>query len=139
MENARQIKPDSPPPNIEVETQIGQNDVDPQNWRVEINIQSGQKTRSFPYSIDLGITGYFRVVDEYPSEKAPLLVEVNGPSILYAAAREFVSILTSRGPYPPMLLPSLSFIPEPEEKDPPGTVPKKLASPSKKKAKTKQK
>lgn len=109
----KETSPDSITPHIEVNSETGQNENDPQRWRVNIDFKVGHKERNFPYVVEIGMTGYFRVRDGYPAEKAELLVQVNGASILYAAARDFVTIMSSRNIYPAMLLPSLSFMPEP--------------------------
>jgi len=40
------------------------------------------------------------------------VVRTNGPSMLYGVAREMARDLTARGPFPPQVLPSVSFIPD---------------------------
>ncbi len=99
-------------PHIRVDSDIFRSEEDGSRWRVELNIKAGQKERRFPYSVNVGITGFFRVLKGYPEEKAELLVRVNGASILYAAARESIAMITGRGPYQPLLIPSLSFLPD---------------------------
>jgi preprotein translocase subunit SecB len=44
------------------------------------------------------------------------LLRVNGASILYSSAREFLITVTSRGPWAPMILPTISFLPVEENK-----------------------
>jgi preprotein translocase subunit SecB len=43
------------------------------------------------------------------------LVEYNGPAVLYGSIRELVMQVTSRGPFPPIVLPTVSFV-NPETK-----------------------
>ena len=54
--------------------------------------------------------GLFRVVDGWPPEKLPLLVEANGAALLYGAIRELLLNLTSRGPWPQQALRSVTFV-----------------------------
>jgi preprotein translocase subunit SecB len=42
------------------------------------------------------------------------MLEVNGASMLYGAAREIVRAMTARGPYFQTVLPSVSFYPKKE-------------------------
>jgi preprotein translocase subunit SecB len=60
-----------------------------------------------PYKLDLDVLGSFTVAKN-SSEK---LLEVNGPAVLYGSVREVVMQLTSRGPYPQLVLPTVTFIP----------------------------
>jgi preprotein translocase subunit SecB len=43
-------------------------------------------------------------------QKVEELVSVNGASILYGVIREMVANVTSRGPWPPVLLPCVNFL-----------------------------
>ena len=45
-----------------------------------------------------------------------LLPEATGTSILYSAAREYLITVTSRGPWPALVLPTVSFMPPKEKK-----------------------
>ncbi|MBI5688310.1 MAG: protein-export chaperone SecB [Verrucomicrobia bacterium] len=82
----------------------------PREWIVFLNVElkspAGKKA-SYTGHIDL--VGLFRINDQWPAEKIEKLVRVNGPSILYGAARELVANLTARGPWPMVMLPTLSF------------------------------
>lgn len=60
-----------------------------------------------PYKLDLDILGSFSL-SKSASEK---LLEVNGPAVLYGSVRELVMQLTSRGPYPQLVLPTVTFLP----------------------------
>jgi len=58
--------------------------------------------------VELIAIGFFSVNAEW---KDPLkLLEVTGASILYAAAREFLITITSRGPWGAIMLPTTSFL-----------------------------
>jgi preprotein translocase subunit SecB len=60
-----------------------------------------------PYSMQVVVIGIFEVVDWPDPEK---LLLINGSSILYSAAREFVITTSSRGPWGPLTLPVYSFL-----------------------------
>ncbi len=105
------------PPNLNINVESGKHTENSKQWKFELNINSdeNQINDDFPYTFGISLIGFFRVNENYPSDKADLLAQVNAPSVLYSAAREFLSIVTGRSPYPAILLPSISFIPEPEK------------------------
>ena len=80
-------------------------------WEITLRakFQPGPKVNA-PYFFVLEIVGFFQVEPQYPPERLDALVRVNGPSVLYGVAREIIRDLTCRGPYPPMFLPSASFV-----------------------------
>lgn len=59
------------------------------------------------YRIHIVVVGVFKVAQSW-DEKEKLL-RVNGSSILYSAAREFLITITSRGPFGAVTLPTISF------------------------------
>lgn len=77
---------------------------------LEITLFPEDEKRKVPYSIRLVAVGLFNVD---PNVKDPeKLLEINGASILYSSAREFLITITSRGPWSPIFLPTISFIPQ---------------------------
>ena len=101
-------------PKLNINVESGKHAENSNQWKFELSITTGEDdtTEDFPYTFGISLVGFFRVMDEYPIEQADLLAQVNAPSVLYSAAREFLSIVTGRSPYPAILLPSISFIPE---------------------------
>lgn len=78
--------------------------------------QVALRIRSYPaseektnlYLVELVAMGLFRVHPEFDD---PIkLLEVNGASILYSSAREFLITITSRGPWGQIALPTTSFL-----------------------------
>lgn len=63
------------------------------------------------YSVHLVAIGFFRVDPSWPDDPFKLL-HINGASILYGAAREFLITITARGPWGQIVLPSVSFMQE---------------------------
>jgi preprotein translocase subunit SecB len=83
---------------------------DPRSWRFELKVESkDEESKEFPYSLRIILVGFFRVRDQYPEERADILARVNGPSLLYSAAREALATATSRSGYPAIVLPSIMF------------------------------
>lgn len=121
--------PEKVEPKIQVNVQTGHREEDKNDWRVEIDVHGGDEG-GFPYTFDISFVGFFRVNARFPEDKRELLISVNGPSILFAAARELVSIVTGRSPYPPILLPSISFVPEKKPEKSPKRPPKSAAKKS---------
>ncbi|MFU2208156.1 protein-export chaperone SecB [Solidesulfovibrio sp. C21] len=63
--------------------------------------------------ITLKVNGLFRLPPNLEEDKIQKLLRILAPSMLYGSAREFLLTITSRGPFPPVYLPTTSFIPEP--------------------------
>ncbi|MCP5487629.1 MAG: protein-export chaperone SecB [Verrucomicrobia bacterium] len=73
---------------------------------------AGKKEGTPHYTWEIEVVGFLTVDAEYPEEKVEALVKVNGPAVLYAAAREMVANITSRGPFPAVNLPTVTFVDE---------------------------
>jgi preprotein translocase subunit SecB len=108
---------------LSVEVVPNQSVEQPLKWAFEVSIALEDNTgKRFPYIFQIALVGYFEIAPAY-AEKNPsgaeLLAVVNGPAVLYSAAREHITTLTSRGPYPELILPTVTFLPiEEKQKDP---------------------
>jgi len=81
---------------------------------LSISVLPDDDNARIPYSIDLIAVGLFSVNDQV--DDPVRMLKINGASILYSAAREFIITITSRGPWPHFVLPTASFYyPKPEE------------------------
>jgi preprotein translocase subunit SecB len=121
------------PPKLNINVESGKHSEEPNRWRFELSIEADENSSEpdFPYTFFISLVGFFRVDENYPAENADMLALVNAPSLLYSAAREFLANVTGRSPYPAILLPSVSFFPEPEKPQR-----KKVSSPKGKKKTT---
>ena len=82
-------------------------------WQVIVGVEfKPTEGENAPYGFSVEIVGLFDVVEQYPAEKAEQLVRTNGSTMLYGMTREIVRDMTSRGPHPPVILPSASFYPD---------------------------
>lgn len=106
-------------PNLNIFVESGKHTEQPNQWKFELRVESEDKTSSndFPYTFGVTLVGYFRVHEDFPPESADLLAQVNAPSVLYSAAREFLASVTGRSPYKAILLPSVSFAPVPNKEN----------------------
>jgi preprotein translocase subunit SecB len=104
-------------PSIDFETKVAV-DKDPEDGTyqvtLEITAMPEDETKRIPYSIHLIAVGMFSVDKDWPDPEK--LLRINGASILYSSAREFLITVTSRGPWAPMMLPTISFLPIEENK-----------------------
>ncbi len=79
-------------------------------WRVVLRIQQNVgPEKNSPYNFAAVLLGHFEVHPKYPADQAKQLVEVNGSSILYSAARQILRDAMNNGPFRPLLLPTVSF------------------------------
>lgn len=80
-------------------------------WMVSLTVDVGDKENvTDPYTIQLNLSGIIQSSPHLEARAARRAVNVNGPSMLFGIARELVRAATARGPYPSVLLPSLSFL-----------------------------
>lgn len=103
-------QPELDPIQIKLRGGGGSNVDDPSRWRFNLEVKSDNKKDSnYPYDFSIEVVGYFKVFFEEPLGKDEILIRVNATSLLYSTAREALAAVTSRGPYPGVLLPSVSF------------------------------
>lgn len=104
---------------LSVEVLPSQNEQDPLKWAFEVSVALADKTgKRFPYTFQVTLVGFFELAKAYSDrnpDSAELLARVNGPAVLYSAAREHITTVTSRGPCPEIILPTVTFLPVGEE------------------------
>lgn len=100
-------------PTAHVNVKVRPMDEMPNAWWVQLDISVDWPERPLPpYKVaELRSIGLFKFPDDTPSERIDEQLTVSAPSILYSGARDFVKSLTSRGPYPPVLMPTITFRP----------------------------
>ena len=86
-------------------------DANPGLWRVALDIRHKETDGETPrYRFRLRSVGFFRyMAEERPEPEIARLIAVNGASILYSSAREYLLLLTSRAPWGQLSLPTMSF------------------------------
>ena len=95
---------------LESNVEFGPDENDPRRYflKLEVRLPGTEETPS-PYTLDLEVIGIFRCTGGNIEDEK--LVGVNGPAVLYGSVRELVMLITSRGPFPPMVLPTVNFVP----------------------------
>lgn len=107
-----------PYPHLSSRVRSTRDESDPRSWKFELTVESDDaQSEDFPYSLRIVLVGEFAVVASYSAERADLLAKVNGPSLLYSAAREALVTVTGRSGFPAIVLPSVLFLP-PDEGSP---------------------
>lgn len=96
---------------VEIRLNLATLDDDPEVWRVTLDLTDKDVGGETPrYHFRLRTIGFFRwAADERPAEDVAQAVAVNGASILYSSAREYLLMLTSRTPWGQITLPTMSF------------------------------
>ena len=97
---------------LNCEVEVGTAEGDPKRFQVTMRLKilsvSGVEAC---YTGEIHAVGLFQVLDGWPEAERLKLVEINGAALLYGAIRELVINLTSRGPWPPIMLNSVTFVP----------------------------
>lgn len=100
-------------PEVKVKVGVDRNkENDSYQVALDISFESESEENSYPYSVSLIAIGIFKVDPNFSDPDK--LLGITGASIIYSAAREFIITITSRGPWGPVMLPSISFL-TPEE------------------------
>jgi preprotein translocase subunit SecB len=123
---------------IRAEVRGGSLKDDPRRWRLFLTVRTEtSEEEKIPYKIDLECVGFFTVSPEVEEKKIPSLVHANGAAILYSSTREFLLVITGRGPWGGFYLPTTNFLkpPKPKEEEEPG-LSKPVPKIQKKKRKT---
>lgn len=100
-----------PYPQLTAQVTHVQNEETQRDWSFELAVKSEDSgSTEFPYTLKIVLVGYFSVREGYPPDRADMLAKVNGPSVLYSAAREALVTITGRSGFPAIVLPSVIFI-----------------------------
>ena len=96
-----------------VDVKAQHNEVAPKDgnrWQVSLEVrhQPGPAV-NFPYSYRVVLIGQLGVAPTVATANEEWMVRIQGASMLYSMAREIVRALTGRGPYRPVILPTVSF------------------------------
>lgn len=98
---------------LDVEVRPFQHPDDPLKWFFKLSVSLNDKESNFPYSFSIGLAGFFDVSEDCLPDMVEPLAMINGPSILFAAAREILALVTARSRYLSIFLPSVRFFASP--------------------------
>ena len=103
---------------LQLEADTKQYTEDPLEWRCQLLVASKDTVnKRHPYHFRVVYVGFFTISADYPKDRVELLAKTNAPALLYSAIRETLISLTSRGPVPPLLLPSVTFLDKAPQED----------------------
>lgn len=95
------------PPEVRVTNRMAIKENDENIFRLTLEICFGEKKQLCSYIGRIKVVGIFSAPPELDEKEKKVFI--NGSSILYSAAREFVLSITSRGPNIPLMLPTVRF------------------------------
>jgi len=109
-------RPDQPmdphPEEFSVEDRVQPVPEESRLWVLALNVRlQSRPEANAPYSILLQLNGWVRALEGFDPPNLEHLVRTNGLAMLYGTAREIVRQTTAMGPFPPVLLPSVNFLP----------------------------
>jgi preprotein translocase subunit SecB len=89
-------------------------DGDEPRWAVRLTLRhEPMEGKNIPYRLSIDMVGLVTAVAKKADDTINHAVEVNGPSMLFGAAREILRDATARGPHGPVIIPSASFFTAP--------------------------
>jgi len=97
---------------VDVEVKTAKLKDDPDRWNVILHVTVARHDTTIPpYVIDAECWSVFRVnAEDLDEEQAAQLSVVTGGSILYSSMREYLGMLTARGPWGGYFLPTISLV-----------------------------
>ncbi len=96
-------------------------------WAVSLVLRHEPKEgKNIPYRLALEMVGLVSATASKVDDTLNHAVQVNGPSMLFGAAREILREASARGPHGPVIIPSASFFTPP----PAAALPDKATSAS---------
>lgn len=99
------------PIKLRLDIGLGEHNEDATKFQVIVGIDElRSEGGTLPYRISLQVVGQISVAKDFKHDDLKKLVQVNGASMLYSAARELVLLVTGRGPWPAFQLPTISFL-----------------------------
>lgn len=98
---------------LQSKVNVTENKKQPNVFQVSLMLKHiPQPKENLPYAYSMQIIGFFEVHQKWSKAKVEELVKINGPAVLYSAAREILAQTTGRGPWGSILLPSVNFLPK---------------------------
>ena len=99
--------------NVNTKVEAAQRADNKRDWKVALQLNCEPAERNTgAYVVTMELIGFFEVDNDLPEDRIGDVVAANAPAILYSAARELILLITGRGPFPPLSLPSATFIDE---------------------------
>ena len=106
---------------VRIDLRTAQLKDEPDLWNLVMDVSIARDGDTVPpYDIRVRCWSVFRLAPNLDGDKAAQLTRVTGGSIVYSGMREFIGMLTSRGPWGGFFLPTISLLgTEPTAVEPP--------------------
>ena len=88
-----------------IKVRYGMRKDDPTKHKVEMTVRNDPKNPKATYWFSIIVLGFFTVPE---SPEAQTLIVVTGSSMIFGVIREILLNITSRGPHPHLMLPTIS-------------------------------
>jgi len=99
--------------NVVTKVETAQRGDNKRDWKVVLQLTCEPVEKNAgAYVATIELIGFFEVDNDLPEGRIGDVVAANAPAILYSAARELILLITGRGPFSPLSLPSATFIDE---------------------------
>jgi len=96
---------------LQTQVDLARAESDPKRYQLTLHLKLVPEGDKKPrYTAEINVVGVVRVAEGWPEPSVQQLVQVNGPALLYGAAREMLCNLTARGPWPMVCLHSVTFV-----------------------------
>lgn len=93
-----------------IKLEVLRHEEDPHRYQITLTVEKVTATEGLlPYDLNIQVVGFLSVDPGFKHDNIDRLVHVNGATMLYAAAREHVLMVTGRGPWGGFQLPTMNF------------------------------
>lgn len=125
---------------VDVTVEAGQNPDNELEWLFRLKVVLNDADSKFPYKFTILLAGFFNVSEDCEPEMREQLATINGPSLLYGAAREVLATISARSRFVSIFLPPVRFFgmtkePPARQKALPSAKPESEPTTTKRKAK----
>lgn len=83
---------------------------DPREAAYRLTLSLPTDNGRFPYSFEIILVGYFQLNPSVPDNQIERVLDCNAPAVLFGVAREALATSLGRGPFRPLVLPSVHFL-----------------------------
>jgi len=99
-----------PPQLIEADVSSGRAAENPLRYQVTLVVRLVESNgKESGYKGEVEVVGLFTISDSILEKDRDQIVSVHGSSLLFGMAREMISNITARGPWPMFVLPTVTF------------------------------
>ena len=103
---------------LQVEHVLREDQPADRHWQVTLRVKfSPGPDVNVPYHFMIEMVGLFQVHPSFQENMVKKLIETNATGMLFGIAREILRSTMSAGPFTPLILPTVSFLPEEQKQE----------------------